>query len=159
MKYFVCDDNPSHSASEGWDDGDGASGQGGEYPPGEHPLEGVANLEDLAEPEALSAKVDLSEVSCVLGALGVGRELATPSLAIGSHMHIRRSRAFLRALDVHSCENRQIYIFPSGIHLYANHCTQRFFGMLGLVVKSYVSVHRFENVFERNTRVQALRLQ
>eukprot|EP00903_Cladosiphon_okamuranus_P013509 g12582.t1 len=53
---------PHESPSEAWDDDDGTSGKGGEYPPGEHPLEGVANLEDLAEPEALSAKVDLSEV-------------------------------------------------------------------------------------------------
>ena len=52
-----------HSASEGWDDGDGTTGKDGVYPAGEHPLEGVANFEDLAEPEALSAKVDLSEVS------------------------------------------------------------------------------------------------
>ncbi len=47
-----------------WDD-DGECENGGGYPPGEHPLEGVANLEDLAEPEALSAKVDLSEVGVV----------------------------------------------------------------------------------------------
>lgn len=50
------DGGPMHSARGGWEDGGG-------YPPGEHPLEGVSNLEDLAEPEALSAKVDLSEVS------------------------------------------------------------------------------------------------
>ena len=58
-----CDGNLVHSASEGWDDGDGTTGKDGVYPAGEHPLEGVANFEDLAEPEALSAKVDLSEVS------------------------------------------------------------------------------------------------
>lgn len=50
-----------------WDD-DGECENGEGYPPGEHPLEGVANLEDLAEPEALSAKVDLSEVGvCAAG--------------------------------------------------------------------------------------------
>lgn len=54
-----------HAAGRGWEDDDGGSGKGGGYPPGEHPLEGVPNLEDLAEPEALSAKVDLSEVSCL----------------------------------------------------------------------------------------------
>eukprot|EP00752_Nemacystus_decipiens_P007074 g6339.t1 len=53
---------PHEAPSEGWDDGDGTSEKGGVYPAGEHPLAGVANLEDLAEPEALSAKVDLSEV-------------------------------------------------------------------------------------------------
>lgn len=52
-----------HSARGGWEDDDGESEKGGGYPPGEHPLEGVPNVEDLAEPEALSAKVDLSEVS------------------------------------------------------------------------------------------------
>lgn len=52
-----------YSARRSWEDGDGDSGKGGGYPPGEHPLKGVPNLEDLAEPEALSAKVDLSEVS------------------------------------------------------------------------------------------------
>ena len=62
-----------------WDDGEREYETGGGYPPGEHPLEGVANVEDLAEPEALSAKVDLSEASffcslagmLVLGALGL----------------------------------------------------------------------------------------
>lgn len=52
-----------HAARGGWKDGDRENVKGGGYPPGEHPLEGVPNLEDLAEPEALSAKVDLSEVS------------------------------------------------------------------------------------------------
>lgn len=85
-KYCItCDGNAARSASEGWDDGDGTSGKDGEYPPGEHPLEGVANVQDLAEPEALSAKVDLSEVSFSLGALGF-RELATPSLATGNDL-------------------------------------------------------------------------
>lgn len=41
---------------------------GGGFPPGEHPLEGVPNFEDLAAPESLSAKVDLSEVSHFVGA-------------------------------------------------------------------------------------------
>lgn len=52
---------------ESWEkeeyNGEGGNGNGGdEFPPGEHPLEGVANLADLPVPEALSAKVDLSEV-------------------------------------------------------------------------------------------------
>lgn len=54
-------------ARRSWEDdqGEGGGGDGegkGSFPPGEHPLEGVPNLADLAAPEALSAKVDLSEV-------------------------------------------------------------------------------------------------
>lgn len=55
------------SARQSWEDDQGEGGGGdddgkGSFPPGEHPLEGVPNLADLAAPEALSAKVDLSEV-------------------------------------------------------------------------------------------------
>lgn len=32
------------------------------FPPGDHPLEGVPNFGDLAVPETLSVKVNLSEV-------------------------------------------------------------------------------------------------
>lgn len=56
-------DSTTTAAREGWEDGDGEAGKGTGYPPGEHPLEGVPGLEDLAEPEVLSSKVDLSEVS------------------------------------------------------------------------------------------------
>lgn len=49
------------------DDVKGREGDGeNDFPPGEHPLEGVANLDDLPAPEPLSAKVDLSEVGTVL---------------------------------------------------------------------------------------------
>lgn len=41
---------------------DGETTGGTEFPPGEHPLEGVPNLANLPAPETLSAKVDLSEV-------------------------------------------------------------------------------------------------
>lgn len=56
---------PIDAAGEEWrHEGVEKGGQmGGGFPPGEHPLEGVPNFEDLAPPETLSAKVDLSEVS------------------------------------------------------------------------------------------------
>lgn len=52
---------------DGWEhEDDDAEGRGAndanDFPPGEHPLEGVPNLEELPDPEALSAKIDLSEV-------------------------------------------------------------------------------------------------
>lgn len=55
-------------APRSWDDNQGERGAGDgdekySFPPGEHPLEGVPNVADLAAPETLSAKVDLSEVS------------------------------------------------------------------------------------------------
>ncbi|CAM9307168.1 unnamed protein product [Laminaria digitata] len=52
------------SPGEEWRHEGGEKGgqMGGGFPPGEHPLEGVPNFEDLAPPETLSAKVDLSEV-------------------------------------------------------------------------------------------------
>lgn len=43
---------------EGQQDGD----TGDMFPPGDHPLEGVPNFGDLAVPETLSVKVNLSEV-------------------------------------------------------------------------------------------------
>lgn len=48
------------------DEGKGEGEGGGGFPPGDHPLQGVPNLEDLAAPETLSAKVDLSEVNSLV---------------------------------------------------------------------------------------------
>ncbi|CAB1118634.1 unnamed protein product [Ectocarpus sp. CCAP 1310/34] len=59
-----------HPENEGWEVRDGEDAQEGRYPPGEHPLEGVPDLEDLTEPEPLSAKVDLSEVQGLNNLLG-----------------------------------------------------------------------------------------
>ncbi|CAM9530888.1 unnamed protein product [Chrysoparadoxa australica] len=42
--------------------GNSASSFAPSFPPGQHPLEGVPNAEDLPAPEPLSTKVDLSEV-------------------------------------------------------------------------------------------------
>lgn len=63
---ILAGDGPAHPENEGWEVRDGEDAEEGRYPPGEHPLEGVPDLEDLAEPEPLSAKVDLSEVSDLL---------------------------------------------------------------------------------------------
>ena len=54
-----------YTARESWEREEGvqAGDRGVHFPPGEHPLEGVPNMVDLAAPEALSARVDLSEVS------------------------------------------------------------------------------------------------
>lgn len=70
MKVLIApSDGRIVAARESWEhegseeEGDEGSG----FPRGEHPLEGVSNLEDLAAPETLSAKVDLSEVGAFCG--------------------------------------------------------------------------------------------
>ncbi|CAM9666707.1 unnamed protein product, partial [Hapterophycus canaliculatus] len=60
----------SSAVREGQEGSDGEAANGAGYPPGEHPLEGVPEFEDLAEPEALSSKVDLSEVQGLNSLIG-----------------------------------------------------------------------------------------
>lgn len=54
-----------HAAENKWEHEEAHQEESEEarFPPGEHPLEGVPNVEGLAAPEALSARIDLSEVS------------------------------------------------------------------------------------------------
>lgn len=79
---ILAGDGPAHPENEGWEVRDGEDAEEGRYPPGEHPLEGVPDLEDLADPEPLSAKVDLSEVSD-LHACGPNLIDARRSLGLG----------------------------------------------------------------------------